>query len=386
VKDFKYSYCLGHQPIVGCAEIVTTYGVHQNDFQLSNNGHFLYADTQFDIRPLGSVRYVSECIYRGSEAAVLDSLQQYIVQNSPVKKVGVITSQNNQKPIIKLLKPGVKSLTFIDSEGKFTYGHWKATKQWYVIRDSKEIWKIIDVFDQQFWAELDTSLPHSDMSRGIINLKLARTLGSFSEATTVWDPFCGFGRVVVANLDRGQKWYASDIDDLTKEVSGNLNKARYLFGIDKVSVSEVPNEHIFVSDAEKFNNLPEDLKTSGLAVVTEGFLGKNFTSFPNKKEIIEQLTFLELLWGKVLRNSRELGINELVFCLPFYNVPKKIDMSDEDGLYIVKNNLVIPTFYVDLALKNSYSVENLSKMPYLLYTRPQSFVGHCIVKLSAIVR
>ena len=290
--------------------------------------------------------------------------------------------------VLQDLKKVVKHVSLVKSEFDYTFGHWKSTKNWYVINkqgNSVLLWKMHAVFDQQFWAEMDVKLPYSDMRRGIINLKLARTLGTFSTTNICWDPFCGLGRVIAANLDRGKEWYASDIDNLTKEVVRNIVQAKFLFTSRKHIETGSNFKSVFVCNAEHFDNVEKAIDFAQTSIVTEGFLGKNFNSQPTLKDINEQMRNLSKMWSNVLQQSQIYRIPELIFCLPYYHLPKNVDKLAEHVLYEIDGNDIIPQFQNELASKFGYRANKIDNTKsFLLYSRPNSFVGHCIVKLTLI--
>jgi hypothetical protein len=219
--------------------------------------------------------------------------------------------------------------------------------------------------DQQYWTELENTLPNTDISRGVINLKLARTLLNLTNNTKIWDPFSGQGRVICSGLTTKKSFFASDIDKtVLPQLEENFDAA-FDYLLNNKKPDQILNlatlDQSWTEDAKK-NNSNIDANTDNLAIVTEGHLGIN----PSKKSIthpqaLQESTQIDYLWQGLLTKSKLLGIKEIVGCVPFYPqigfIPKYEFMNGE--------------FY------------NISFEP-INYSRPKAQVGHLVFKLTML--
>ncbi len=380
--DFKYFYRLGHQPQFGISEFTKL----TQETGFITDKAYLLGNTFLDVNTTGSLVYQGEIIKSWEntgktselESEILQTLRDYLLsQDEPIKKLGlVLPVELHKKAYIVSKEVGSKKINIQDYTNNLAYGHWKQTKNWlitFIYEDKIILGRIRNFFDQQFWQNLDTGLPAGDMSRGLINLKLARTLQNYTKKQIIWDPFCGSGRLLVAGIDLKNRQYASDLDGevLKQEIKDNFDFAlNYWSRFRKVDLGSEKLAAIFTLDARDLDQATKYLskeKINGLAIVTEGYLGFNFKRTPTVEQIEQEWDNLKGIWQKLIKHADNLDISEIVFCLPFYRIHGKSHL---------------PNFLDDLVANTSYNYINFDTDKYLTYSRKDSFVGHLVLKLQ----
>lgn len=118
------------------------------------------------------------------------------------------------------------------------------------------------VYDFEGFGHRDYDKPRSDSKRGMLPPQLARTmvnLGTGGDPTTsVYDPFCGVGNVLLESVDLGHQTFGSDISE--QAVADARKNLEWLKGSGAWEVA--------VADATQ--ELPDNPVG---AIVTEGYLG-----------------------------------------------------------------------------------------------------------------
>ncbi len=295
-----------------------------------------------------------------------------------IKKLGLYLPKIYQLEGLRLAKQiGFRKINLAQQLPNF--GSWKSLKQWFLVVPLDRYWlvgKIDNYANQEFWSVLDLDLPHKNLKSGIINLKLARSLLNLTKKSVVWDPFCGQGRLIVSGLDLKQKFLASDIaTNCVLETQSNYLQAKSIWSkywkhfqlngnfLPASLVTEVLDARI-LSKSKNFYTF------SNLAIVTEGYLGTNFTQPPSLENIRIEFQKLFDLWNQVIAQASQLKIPELIFCLPVYLRSKESKQK------------VWPQFQDFLVKKTNYRLCYLHNRKLgILYSRPKSLVGHWIVKL-----
>jgi hypothetical protein len=367
---FSNIYRLGH-----CTELAI------EEFKCLTGGgkievvdQWLFSDQVIDTNISGSVVFGGEILqkYNKSELKIEilhEFLSQYIQSNKEtVKKIGISLPTKFSKNFLGVAKKaGAKKINIIKDQLP-NYGHKKSVKNWLVITEIQHdvvVFSINSYSDQQFWSELDQKLPNNDMKRGIINIKLARSLVNLTKNSKLIDPFNGVGRLAISSLDKQKIWRLSDIDKVCEEQTmTNLEAANYLWKIKKNIITQ---DTITIStfDAKKISELEIDL--SDFSVVTEGFLGFNPGRMLRDNEIKNEYDKLKDLWTQVLQSCQTKGIKEIIFCLPFYNITKKP---------------ITPDWIFEIAEQTNYNVNDLNGKKMILYKRAETKVGHAIIKLT----
>lgn len=370
----NHIYRLGHCKDLSVAEFEE---LSQHTPYERSADHIL-SSYQINVNETGGLVYgcvILDTIYGYSKKRDIYGLVSHIksilsskVAEDKWKKVGICCPSYIHKEVLKVAKQaGCKKVNLIDNEPN--YGHWKSTKNWLMMIeiDSNIHFGIIESFaDQQLWSELDQELEYGDMKRGIINLKLGRSLVNLASKNTIWDPFCGQGRLIIGGLDKHKKFIASDIDtSCIPEAQSNI-----IYATQKISKRNpvyTPVVEYSVLDATQL----DDYKTSsenfsGVSIVTEGYLGQNFTSPPSREQAQQEWVKLERMWTKVLTKSHSLGIPEMILCIP---------------CYMVDGKRFVPSFIHKIAPQIGYNVALLAGRKDIVYSRQKSVTGHVIIKL-----
>jgi hypothetical protein len=353
---YRYMYRLGHCPELGVAEYSQTY----SDFEVQ--GGWLLSNDALDVDMAGSLVY-RVCIIDTLDSRdghdVYQSLYDYLHANSAdLKKIGTAVPHRFSRDILKLAKEaGCKKVNVLKDQLP-NFGHWKGLKNWVLVFEHGEkiiIGRIESYSNQEFWSYLDSHLPVADMRRGMINLKLARSMLNLTDNQYIFDPFCGVGRVAVAGLDRSC-FFLSDRDETClDDCEKNTNYAKVFWK----SESEV---QIQAHDAREITHIHEDL--SKYTVVTEGYLGTNFSTKPHQEQIQKELENQKYMWVAVLKECKQKGIREVIACLPFYRVERGVKFTSVQ----------------EIGQEAGYMVEKLANRDGVLYARKDSLVGHYVVK------
>lgn len=200
--------------------------------------------------------------------------------------------------------------------------------------------KTLIVQDFEAYGRRDYQRPVRDEKLGMIPPKVAQimiNLANPPKGAVILDPFCGLGTVLQEAILMGYKAVGSDISKFSiKGSETNLewfrNRYKVPMGRYKVEVSDVAN----VSEAFK----DEKIAT----VVTEGWLGPIYSSFPKQSDIDKNFAEIEGIWTDALKQFKKMlpvG-SKIVFCLPAYKKEKS---------YVSLPNL-------DFALNLGYSIED----------------------------
>jgi hypothetical protein len=372
-----YFYKLGHQGELGVAEFFEL--TQDSNFKFSKN--WILSESEIDVNISGSLVFSGEIIdsFEGDWQDNLINIEKTIKNSEiskTIKKIGFISPKGFSKNFLyKVKQAGFKKINWLNSGDYPTYGNFLSTKNWLIIFTFQErtfVGVVDNHYKQQFWSRFDESLPKQDMKRGMINLKLARTMLNFTNNKDVFDPFCGVGRSLVAGVDLKERFIGSDIDRKAVEDS----KINFDFSSNWFSKSPIFQQKInvieskfFVADASKIKDsasLKQDI--SSFSIVTEGFLGTNFEKKPNLEEIEQEMQNQEFLWSDAIAGFDSLNISEIIFCLPFYSL---------------NNKQIYPDFISKIAQRHDYQVYNFyPQKPYLSYKRSSSLVGHCIFKIA----
>jgi tRNA G10 N-methylase Trm11 len=390
--ELKYCYKLGHQPLLSFEEF--KFLTKAENIQIESD--HLLSDTFIDVQDTGGLIYGCEILKTWHKKIELISVEeacrftkQYLInlkdQDQAIKKLGILLPESWKGRVLSSTKAaGVKKVNLLSSGQVLNYGHWKQTKNWLIfleLGDKTILGRILNYSDQEFWQNLDTDLPAGEMSRGLINLKLGRSLVNLASSQTIWDPFCGHGRLVLAGLDLKEEFHSSDIDAqvLIEDLAKNYDFAADYWR--KYGFKQRPDHNqnlaklhpVFDLDFAKLDTITDISKDilSKTSIVTEGYLGKNFKMPPNQNEMQQEWKNLEQLWKSAITQANKLAIPEIIFCLPFYQV---------------RDRQFLPDFVASLIMGTDYKFADFEGKNYLLYSRKDSFTGHYIVKLSLKVK
>jgi hypothetical protein len=365
----SYFYRLGHAPELALAELKS---LTKSDSGWEADRAWALGEGFLEVNQTGSLVYGGRITHRFNKNEISDlnlvtglreSLKALRAHLPSEKKLGLAIEHNLQASnLIELGKEaGFKKINVL-SKGKWpNFGNWKGTNAWILgfwLNQSFYLGFITSFSDQEFWTKLDQQLPHADMRRGIINLKLARSMINLVEADVVWDPFCGQARLLIAGADRKKVFWATDIDAVCLPQSEeNWRVGQNLWKQSEIAKME-PVEQLDAADLDQFLD-DHKINSHNLAIVTEGYLGFNFNRQPGLDNIQNEFKHQHKLWREILSKANTAGIKELVFCLPFY---------------LLNGQVMYPNFLAKLCLKTGYS-----QIQALPYRRQDTITGHYIV-------
>ena len=365
---YQFIYKLGHCQELAIAEFVSLYPKAK---YIATSG-WLYTDSALNANITGSLVYGGDivdelAVTSETKEQLFDILESYISTNvEDLKKLGISIPKLYAKDVLPLAKKAGSKKINVLIDKKPNYGNWKGLKNWILIDQIGKkltIIKLTSYSDQQFWTQIDSFLPHNDMKRGIINLKLARSLLNLTQSSKIYDPLCGLGRLAVAGIDRKDSYVLSDMDETClADCEKNIEYAKSFWSRKKQYDGDTKYV-VFAQDARALDEVPQDL--SRCTVVTEGYLGYRFSNSPSRQEIEREFEIQEKMWTDILQSCHNKGIKEIIFCLPFYQ------KKDENTL---------PEFIDELVDKIGYRLQKFEDQSYILYSREKTNVGHYIVK------
>jgi hypothetical protein len=374
INKNTYIYKLGHCPDLSVAEFCTLNNLQPNQENYPTyNFQWLVSDIEIDVNQTGSLIFGCE-VLKSFDIAQKDDIEEALATHlefNNYRKVGLYIPSMDKNKLFPMAKKFCNRVNIVDKLPNF--GFWKQTNNWVItVKTENEIHlcKILSYSDQEFWGNVDQNLPKTDMNRGVINLKLARSMLNLSSNTNVWDNFAGQGRVLVAGMDLKTNFVASDIDlPVIKQLNENLafaskywqrtsfNKQR----VEKVATLDLSTDQDATKEAK--SEIVEQISTP-YSIVTEGYLGPNFRREMSKEQVLQAVNEVNVMWKEVLNSVENLPINEIVGCLPFY---PKLDF--------------VPgyTFWNENSKWELVSLTNKHKT--VQYKRENSNVGHLVFKL-----
>ncbi len=376
----KYFYRLGHCPLLGLAE----YSVLSKDAYFENNQEWILSNNNQQINTTGSLILSGEVIEQIPDSANFDSSKviqsvESKLKEEVISKLGIAVFPRWQQTFFRLAKTnGYKKINLLKNPEKLNFGHWKSCKKWLLSFkfEGKIIFGLInDYANQEFWAGLDTSLPNNNISKGIINLKLARSLVNLAGEKLLWDPFAGQGRVFISSLDKERVFLNSDKDlQCLPEIKENyehakkywLQKSKYLgLGKSQGKGGKFPDPFFFDVTKSKIEKIEEFSGGNAFSIVTEGYLGKNYGYLPSFEEFDQQLNIVFQIWKKFLKSVSRVNVKEIIFCVP--------------AIKTVNPSLTLQMFEKILKENNFTIINPSQEKKYILYRRPQTIVAHQVI-------
>jgi hypothetical protein len=369
-----YIYRLGHIKELAVAEFHILTGTNSSQSKVHNG--YLFSDTLVDVNDTGSLVWCGRIIEENIDANNIEQALQNYFNNNPIKKLGVATEvldKSIHKTLIPILKNcGVKKINLLNKTEP-SFGDYKYVKEWILfskINETVSLIKLESFSNQEFWASLDTNLPENDMERGMINLKLARSMINIAASNNIWDPFAGYGRLIIAGMDRCTAFTASDIDESTiVPLTNNYNYAETFFNkyqsrISKKEITLAKLNNTFAQDITATLNI-----IVPSTIVTEGYLGPTKNSPRNEEEAIQSFSDILGLWSKAIANLQSSGVTKIIATLPFYTELSK--PSKQDYLSMIDKMLS--------QTKTSFVRSNIDQYEGIWYARKHTRVGHLIV-------
>lgn len=183
--------------------------------------------------------------------------------------------------------------------------------------------KTLRVQDFEDYGRRDYQRPARDDKAGMIPPKVAQSmlnLAKTSPGEVLLDPFCGVGTLVQEGILIGSRMLGTDKSKIAIINSEkNLEWFRNRYKIPKGKY------HVEVSEAQQVSKIVEMLAQTGVfktihGIVTEGYLGPMYTSFPSPAEVKANFEELSKLWEESLKNFATFlpKGSRVVFCVPAY--------------------------------------------------------------------
>lgn len=372
---YHYLYKLGHQPKISVLELKQF--IHlEGTITASSIGKFSQSNEFCSITSLGGTIARLKVLSTLDEASksyidfLCETVEKFKSQSS-VSKVGVFSTATIKKPLAinKLKQLGLKKINILD-EGVFpTIGHIKSALTWFgILSTTSGVHCVVieEYSDQDNWKYLDQSLPHNDMKRGIMNLKLSKILHNLTKDTAIWDPFCGQGRTMIGGLDTKAKLWGSDKDSsVLSEAKNNIEKAQSIL-IKKKPNTPIADIRFFGYDVtEKNETIQSMLFETPVSIVTEGYLGPGLSKEPDKELYTKLFREIGQLWSVFLKNLSQTNVKDIVFCIPAYKV---------NGRFVT-NTVLIDSLETLIPSHSRYSYYQD------IYARKDAIVGHQILIL-----
>ena len=397
--DYPYFALLGHITSLSMAEIYSMAPdakVFENNLRETNNrDQICYLDTLIDAQKAGSIVFsgqilgkLSEKLEKAEFSEKLEELLEKGISGGALvgKKIGFVgLGEKYSKDLIQLGKKiGFKKITTVTSSLP-NYGHLKqVATNWIVFFKHGDIFLVGVVkssSDQEYWSILDQNLPVGEMKRGLINLKLARAMVNLASKNIIYDTMVGAGRLLVSGLDIKKHVCGSDIDvncqswsnqniDWAKSFLENYrpNKENPDYKLAKQELFPAQNILQFLQTLNQNESIQEPF-----SIVTEGWLGKNFSSSVGLEAIQSEQNRVMDLWDQVfslIYRNKNSYLKEIIFCLPFSPLHFQTKKFLETKMTIILD-------------KYGYGPDkfNILNHRVLYYARKDSQIGHAIIRV-----
>jgi hypothetical protein len=332
---YKFAYKTGHNQDLSLNEFLMI----SKDDDYAINGSYIFSNTEIKVTDTGSLIFKA-IIHEG-------------YPNMP-KKIGFVTSSGKKSILDKLKALGAKKILL--SEKLPNIGQFKYVKNWFVDYGDY-ILELTEFFNQELWSKLDMGLPSKDMKRGIINLKLARSMNNMVSTKNIHDPFAGLGRNAFASYDQDISFVLSDIDDkCEKEIAMNLDYVKKNLDL-RANIQKV-----YTDDALHLTNE----FGCDFDIVTEGYLTESANAELYINQAEKRVYEIKDFWMPILQRWAMIeGLREVVLTLPFFLT------SNQEIFWDIKKDL-----------KKTFTHIPFKNEDYIFYKRKNSRIGHMIVKLK----
>lgn len=283
-------------------------------------------------------------------------------RNFGLSFININTSAKEVAQKVKNLK---KAKRYVTAQNKvLTAAQSKGVRQEFLAlggNNKIQIFEILAAQNINQFTFRDRFLPEAHGHRGMLPPKLARIMVNLaletSRKTTIYDPFCGTGRVLMEALLLGQYILGSDIDE--KAISATQKNLEWLTYKFRLPAVESLNEKIFTSPIA---NAPDTLEPSSVdAIVTEPYLGPPQTSQVSNEEREKIFTNLESIYLDLFKAGQSL--------------------LKSDGIMVI----VFPVIGGKSLYENL--VDNIANLGYInlhkdIASRPDQIVGREIIKFK----
>lgn len=225
----------------------------------------------------------------------------------------------------------------------------------------------------------DMKRPFRDSRNGMLPPKLAQTMLNLlsPEHRIVWDPFCGSGTVLMEGILQEKTMYGTDSNEvMVKHSFENTSWVAENFSIQSTW-------HVQVGDVKAMQTVPS-VHGAPTALVTEGYLGKNYRGeYPTKDEVQKIQGEIMELWENFFHFLKyQKHITEIVAAFPIHILVNGVFLRCRDiGMIAEENGFSIDPLLGDLSvdrtLRASYTKEGT-----VLYVRGEQYVGRELIRFK----
>lgn len=331
---FSYLFLLGTTPALSWLELKTVSQRHDCSVSKINN---TFAATKDNIDPtdmlsqLGGTVKILQPIQETSNATLKKDISTYLNQKD-ISRYAISGPPNlDTKALLKAIKS-----TLRDTSRSARY---KLTSDWYYsalddtytemliikLDDQLFLTQTVAVQDIDYWSHKDYGRPAVDPKSGMLPPKVARMMVNLSlprkitTDTTVYDPFCGSGTVLMEAMELGCQVLGSDIDK-TAVADTRTNLAWFAKELER-------DTKVTVFQKDVTTVVPSDIKHPVDSIVFEGFLGP-----PNIKpnQFDQYIKGLNNLYLGALKKLHPLlkSNGTLVAALPEYHAQGRVKKLD----------------------------------------------------------
>jgi tRNA G10 N-methylase Trm11 len=219
-----------------------------------------------------------------------------------------------------------------------------------------------EIQDIDGYSERDHGRPARSAKVGMLPPKLAQLLINTTKGSLVFDPFCGTGVVLQESYLMGRTAAGSDLSqEMVTASRTNMQWLQSKYGVDSAECA------LELVDATSVR-----LPKGDISIVSEGYLGPNLMSPPQKGQLGGLIRPLRQLYTETLRNisTQVAPGTDISICAPAWSV---------DGEWV-------PLPLVDVLPDLGYTVKvfNASKDSCPVYGRPGQAVGRALYLLTKV--
>lgn len=369
----NYLFQLGHQPHISRTEIVAVLQTQKIPYTLKNTDHqYLELSTpeKLDATKLnvilgGTVKIMEEL---AASKDLVNDLINYLNRLMPEGKINFSLSGPNAPKLAIAIKKNLKqldrSVRYIEPKNTATILHnnlIKTESDISIVYNHVYITRSIQSLEE--FSERDYDRPGIDSKSGMLPPKLARIMINLTGSqtnTTLLDPFCGSGTVLIEAIDLGfTNLMGSDISD--KAIADTQKNVDWYIQKNNQKI----NLKLFTSDARAIEKRIEPWSID--AIVSEPFMGIPLRGNETKEQLTISARNLRTLYENAFKIFTKIlkpnGV--VVFIIPeFYTKNETVTI---DCLKYIRE-LGFKTMALD------------PESDSLLYHRPGQFVGRRIWK------
>lgn len=348
-----YYYKIGHNETLSLAEFKSIASQLNKKEEIAISNGYIITRNDIDIDELGSI------IFKMQEVVNFDNatLPKKVGYANLSKSKGI--SKNDL--LKKLKEQGGKKINIINVTPNI--GNIQYVKDWFIEQDNS-VYYISQYFDNSLWGYIDMSLPAKDMKKGIINLKLARSIYNLSDLNikSVFDPFSGLGRNGVAIWDKDVDIYMSDNDEYCK---------RYVQeNIEWIAERVTSKSKLITNDVIEASKLATIAPKEDFKIVTEGYLTDSASGKLSSQEARERKFEVIQVWQNILNKWSDIdNLKEVIFCLPYYITEEGVVDIDVEKEF-------------DLQQFEHQNITGDTNKKDIYYSREKTRIGHMVVKLN----